>query len=285
MATTSIDREVAAPDNVHEIPTQPFAIYVCPKCKGALEARADSLHCRACAISYPIREGIPDFLVTGELESSPSRDLHKIARHDGHGLMEFAARNYEKYIYPPVANLFGGWHSTSLAELARNVSDIVGQTSGVILDVGCGPGTYGRRVAAPSRTVYGADPCLSMLHLLNVHFSRALVEELPFPDNVFDAAICAGALNHFYDTVAALREIHRTMKPGAPLAVMCFVVSNHGLLKFQSLRERIEKRSTGHISTVADLERYSAEAGFENFRPRLHGAIIVFSARKRAAEK
>ena len=49
-------------------------------------------------------------------------------------------------------------------------------------------------------------------------------------------------VSHFYDAVAALRETHRTTKPGAPLAVMCSVVSNYGLLKSRSLRERIENR-------------------------------------------
>jgi len=46
------------------------------------------------------------------------------------------------------------------------------------------------------------------------------VEALPFRAGLFDAAICAGSLNHFSDTVLALREINRTMKVGAPLAVM-----------------------------------------------------------------
>jgi ubiquinone/menaquinone biosynthesis C-methylase UbiE len=98
----------------------------------------------------------------------------------------------------------------------------VGSTGGVILDVACGPGTYGRRVASKSRTIYGIDASMSMLrrgvryverdHIPNVHFARAKVEALPFQGGLFDAAICAGSLNHFSDTVFALREIGRTMK-------------------------------------------------------------------------
>jgi ubiquinone/menaquinone biosynthesis C-methylase UbiE/uncharacterized protein YbaR (Trm112 family) len=289
MASKSVaSRDNRLPKENEEV-RQSLSIYACPTCKRAVEMEHDGLNCRACAVTYPILDGIPDFIVQ-DLKNSRSRDLRHIATRDGSLLIKFAASTYEKYIYPPVCDLFGGWHSTSLKELARDISDIVGPTAGVILDVACGPGTYGRRIASAARTVYGVDACLSMLRqgaryverdsLPNVHFARALVEALPFPAALFDAAICAGSLNHFFDTVLALREINRTMKAGAPLAVMCFVISNRGLLKYRFLRDRMEKKSGGHIFALSDLERYVAEAGFEGFRPQAHGAVLVFSARK-----
>jgi ubiquinone/menaquinone biosynthesis C-methylase UbiE len=218
-----------------------------------------------------------------------------IGKNDSTTLFDFMAYSYEKYIYPPVCNLFGGWHSTSLKELAREVSDIVGSQDGVILDVACGPGTYGRRLASASRTIYGIDACMSMLRrgaryverdsIPNVHFARAKVEALPFPAGVFDAAVCAGSLNHFSDTVLALREVNRTMKAGAPLVVMCFAVGTKGLFKYRFMHDRVEKKRRGHIFELPDLDRYVAEAGFEDFCPLLHGSIVVFSARKRSAER
>ncbi len=293
MAITSIDREIAAPEKEHSTGSQPYDIYACPTCKRALEPRSGSLYCHTCALIYPILDGIPDF-IGQDLEHSTSHDLRYIAKSDGSRWLNFLTSSYETYLYSPVCNLFGGWHSTSLQELARDISDIVGQTTGVILDVACGPGTYGRRLASTSRAIYGIDISLSMLRvgvryverdgLPNVHFARAMVEKLPFPSGLFDAAICAGSLNHFPDTVLALREINRTMKPGAPLAVMCFVVSNRGLLKYKFIHDRAESKG-GHIFALPDLERYVAEAGFEGFHQRLYGAIVVFSARKRAAER
>jgi len=292
MATTSIDHEIAAPKKEYAIRSHPYGPYACPACKQAVEPRPGSLHCPACAVSYPILDGIPDFIAQ-DLEHSGSHDLRFIAKRDGSRLLDLLASSYETYIYPPVCNLYGGWHSTSLQEMARDISDIVGPTTGVILDVACGPGTYGRRMASTSRAIYGIDICLSMLRqgaryverdgLPNVHFARAMVEALPFPAGLFDAAICAGSLNHFPDTVLALREINRTMKAGAPLAVMCFVISNRGLLKYRFMRDRVERRG-GHVFALSDLERYVAEAGFEGFHPHAHGAVLVFSARKRPAE-
>jgi ubiquinone/menaquinone biosynthesis C-methylase UbiE len=180
-----------------------------------------------------------------------------------------------------------------LEQLAHDVSDIVGSRDGVILDAACGPGTYGRRIASESRTVLGIDVCMSMLrrgthyvesgHIPNVHFARATVETLPFRAGLFDAAICAGSLNHFSDTVLALREINRTMKVGAPPAVMCFALINSGLFRYKSMRDRVEKGGK-RVYSVADLERYVVEAGFEDFRPHAYGSVLVFRARKRPAE-
>jgi len=53
------------------------------------------------------------------------------------------AAAYESCIYPALCNLYGEWHSTSLKQLAQDISDIVGSPDGIILDAACGPGTYG----------------------------------------------------------------------------------------------------------------------------------------------
>jgi ubiquinone/menaquinone biosynthesis C-methylase UbiE len=78
----------------------------------------------------------------------------------------------------------------------------------LVLDAACGP----IRVTYKSRVIYGIDACMSMLrrgvryvkrdHIPNVHFARAMVEAMPFQADLFDAAICAGSLNHFSDTAS-----------------------------------------------------------------------------------
>jgi len=282
----SIESAVRQADN--EWIRQSCGFYACPTCKRCLEPSYEGLSCRGCATTYPILSGIPDFIVTN-LEESRNRSLRVVGKNDSRPLLDSMASVYETWVYPAVCNLYGGWHSTSLKQLALDVSDIVGSRDGVILDVACGPGTYGRRIASAARTVLGIDICMSMLrqgaryvesgHIPNVHFARAMVEALPFRAGLFDAAICAGSLNHFSDVVLALREINRTMKVGAPLAVMCFALINSGLIKYKSIRDRAEKGG-GHIYSVPDLERYVVEAGFEGFRPHTYGSVLVFSACK-----
>ena len=293
MPSPSVAIESTVPQAEDEWIRQSCGFYACPVCKQGLEPVHDGLYCRVCVRTHPILSGIPDFLV-GNLEESRNLTLHMLGKWDSGALLNFAASVYETCVYPVVCNLYGGWRSTSLKQLAHDVSDIVGSQDGLILDVACGPGTYGRRIASQSRTVLGIDACMSMLrrgadyvergHIPNVHFARATVEALPFRAGLFDAAICAGSLNHFSDTVLALREINRTMKVGAPLAVMCFAAGSKGLFKYRSLRERVEEKRGGHIFELPDLDRYVAAAGFEDFRPHAYGAILVFSGRKRPAE-
>lgn len=267
--------------------------YACPTCKQYLEPVYDGLFCRDCAQTYPILSGIPDFIVRS-LEESRNRSLRVVGKKDSRPLFDFAASVYESWLYPAVCNLFGGWRCTSLKQLAHDVADIVGSRDGFILDAACGPGTYGRRIASATRTVLGIDISMSMMrrgaryvereHIPNVHFARAAVEALPFRAGLFDAAVCAGSLNHFSDVVLALREINRTMKVGAPLAVMCFALINSGLIKYKLIRDCAEKGG-GHIYSVADLERYVVAAGFEDFRPHAYGSVLVFSACKGLAQR
>jgi uncharacterized protein YbaR (Trm112 family) len=127
-----------------------YGIYVCPTCKRELELKDGGLRCHVCAVTYPILDHIPGFVLEDLAESS-NRSLHSIGKMDSSVRLDFAARIYERWIYPMVCNLFGGWRSTSLKELARDISDILGSIDGAILDAACGPVTYGRRVASKER--------------------------------------------------------------------------------------------------------------------------------------
>ncbi len=274
-------------DKPHVNSTGDFGIYVCPTCKGQLKPKDEALVCPVCQVTYPTVDGIPDFILEDLSRSTHPvlREVHKI---------DWLARIYEtKLWYPLVVNLYGGLGSTSLEELLRTVAAMVEMEEGLILDVACGPGTLGRRIASLSKTVYGVDVSMGMLrqgityvkrdHISNVHFARARAEALPFQDALFDAALCGSALHLFGDPVLVLREIDRTMKKGAPLAVTTFVGGDKGLLRFRRVRERLQQKRGVRVFKLPELEQYLAETGFEDFRPQVYGSILVFSARKRRA--
>jgi ubiquinone/menaquinone biosynthesis C-methylase UbiE len=156
--------------------------------------------------------------------------------------------------------------------------------TGSVLDVACGPATYSRRIASPTRNVYGIDISMGVLRqgmtylardgVLGVHLARARVEVLPFENAVFDGGVCSGSLHLFPDTVLSLREIARTMKPGAPLSVQTFVAGN------TIINRLLQNRSWLHTFELVELQQYLTEAGFEGFRPELEGIVLTFSARK-----
>ena len=259
--------------------------YVCPTCKLRLRQVDESLECRNCSRVYPVVDGIPDFVVE-DLSKNDQPIFRQIMRFDRF------ARFYESRMwYPVVLNLFGGFRSTTLAELVREISAIVMPVHGVVVDIACGPGTYGRHVASPTREVFGIDTSMNMLRQGAVytategagpmHFARAKAEVLPFEDRFFDGALCCGSLHLFADTVTALREIARTMKPAAPLAAMTFTPGGRGVFRFRTLRERIERKNRIHVFGLDVMEEYLRAAGFEDFRPKTFGSILTFSAEAR----
>ena len=259
--------------------------YVCPACKEALIEQPDSLRCEACAQTYSIRDGIPEFLF-GELSQSQDPVLRRMTAIDK------MARIYEtKLWYPIVLALYGGFRSTSLAGLIATVSQNVGPTEGRVLDVACGPGTYGRRIASASKEVFGIDVSRGMLRqgaayaarggVTNIHFARARVETLPFSREFFDAVVCCGSLHLFADTAVALREMARVMKPGAPLSVFTFTAGDAGILKYRRVREWMSSKHGLHVFVLSELERLLDAAGFERFKPRVSGSILTFSARRK----
>lgn len=251
--------------------------FVCPKCKHPLRPVDNALNCSECHHTYPITDGIADFLA----QTSLAADTSRIAK-----VMDFVAPIYESRLFVSILVKLSGVSGGALFldRIASFHAETLKGIAGSLLDVACGPATYSRRLADPSRNVYGIDVSMGVLRrgmiyiardgLVGVHLSRARVEELPFGNAVFDGGICSGSLHLFPDTVLSLREIARTMKPGAPLSVQTFVAGKTVINRF------MQKRSWLHTFDLASLQQSLTEAGFKEFRPELDGIVLTFSARK-----
>ncbi|MGA3094301.1 MAG: methyltransferase domain-containing protein [Dehalococcoidales bacterium] len=252
--------------------------FACPKCKRPLRSIENALQCSECNLTYPIVGGIPDFLSENLLDGiAPNYRWIK--------MLEFLAPIYEGQLWHSfILKTLAGARSSSLDGIAGFVSDTLKGITGSVLDVACGPATYGRRIASPSRNVCGVDFSMGTLQqgmtniardgISGVCLARARVEELPFENAVFDGVICGGSLHLFPDTVLALREIARTMKASAPLAVTTFVAGNAALTRL------MKRRKNMRVFQIPDLQQYLAEAGFEEFKPKLDGTFLMFSTRK-----
>jgi SAM-dependent methyltransferase len=252
--------------------------FACPKCKCPLRSGDNTLHCGECNQTYPVTGGIPDFLV-GDSRASLAPVL-RMAKG-----VDFLAPIYESRLWYQLLLNLAGAGSSSLRSIASFHSKTMEGVTGSVLDVACGPATYGRRIASPTRSVYGIDISMGMLRqgtayvaregVAGVHLARASVDELPFENAVFDGAICSGALHLFPDTVHSLCEIARTLKVGAPLGVQTFVAGGKsGIMRLLGRRRDV------HAFELLELEQYLTEAGFEEFLPKLDGILLTFSARK-----
>ena len=146
--------------------------------------------------------------------------------------------------------------------LARHFEPWNGKT---LLDVACGTGLWLRAAARSGAIATGVDisqkaldVCRQTLPQAELHCGPA--EELPFADRQFDVVSCLGALEHFLDPPAALREIVRVAKPGA---VFLFLVPNSGFLplrlRLYSGTQQADVRE--EIRSLPEWTRLFANAG------------------------
>jgi SAM-dependent methyltransferase len=113
--------------------------------------------------------------------------------------------------------------------LARHLEPWNGKA---LLDVACGTGLWLRAAAQFGALTSGVDISQKALDVCRQNLPQAELhcgpaERLQFENQQFDVISCLGALEHFLDPLAALREMVRVAKPGA---VFLLLVPNSGFL-------------------------------------------------------
>jgi SAM-dependent methyltransferase len=106
------------------------------------------------------------------------------------------------------------------------VFDALGVGSGVaLLDAGCGGGFALHLAAKRGATVSGLDASDQLLAVArervpDADLRQGDIEAMPFDAGIFDAVTAFNAIQFTGDTVAALRELRRVAKPGAPVGIV-----------------------------------------------------------------
>jgi SAM-dependent methyltransferase len=100
-----------------------------------------------------------------------------------------------------------------------------------VLEIGCGLGTDGAQFALAGADYTGIDLTDAAVDLARRRFDlfnlpgtfrTADAENLDFPDESFDVVYSHGVLHHTPDTVRAVQEIHRVLRPGGRAVVMLY---------------------------------------------------------------
>jgi ubiquinone/menaquinone biosynthesis C-methylase UbiE len=97
-----------------------------------------------------------------------------------------------------------------------------------VLEIGVGTGRIGLPVSTHIGAYYGIDLAVPMLNQLRtkqrgepLYVAQADATRLPFADDTFDAAISVHVLHLIPNWQAAVAEIARVLRPGAPL-LLCW---------------------------------------------------------------
>lgn len=193
-------------------------------------------------------------------------------QNDNLELMRRTAENYERFFVPTIG-------ARVAADLAKAASLRPGER---VLDAACGTGVVTKLAARrvnPGGTVAGVDPNPAMLAVarattrsdVSIDWQEAAAEDLPFPDESFDAVLCGMGLQFFSDKPAGLREFHRVLVPGGRLLANVpgptpppFEIMADGLAR------HIGPDSASFVHTVFslhdpdELRDLATQAGFEN---------------------
>jgi ubiquinone/menaquinone biosynthesis C-methylase UbiE len=139
-----------------------------------------------------------------------------------------------------------------------------------MLDIGCGTGTFARRVLDDhlEAEVWGVDFSGKMIRAgmrgqqtpdPRMRFIQADSEALPLADSSFDIVSCSNSFHHYPNQASAVREMHRVLRPGGRLIII------------DGYRDRIWGRFIFDVCVVA-MEGAVHHASARQFREIFHKA-------------
>ena len=170
------------------------------------------------------------------------------------------------------------WRATTLGRVTealeqRRILELVGPVDGErVLDLGCGDGLLTATLATRGAVAVGLDIDRAMLRAAGARagagrgeparFVEGRIEQLPFPDAVFDVVVAVTVLCLLSDQAIAVQEAARVLRPGGRL-----VIGDLGRWNAWAARRRIKGWfgshlwRSAHFSTAAELSRLVARAG------------------------
>lgn len=148
-----------------------------------------------------------------------------------------------------------------------------------LLDVASGPGLLTAEAENRGASTVGIDLSRQMVELARrlhptIDFREADAEALPFPDNTFDAVVCAFGLGHFPRPEAAVAECVRTLLPGGHIALAWWDDPSRQRIQgtFRDAMTDVGIEMPPHVPQGHDVFRFSDTGKFSRL---LAGAGLV----------
>lgn len=180
----------------------------------------------------------------------------------------FWDRIARKYANDPIADVAG--YERTLEETRRYL-----KPSDAAFEFGCGTGTTALRLASSVGHLTATDISSEMIAIArekaategvaNVSFEVATPDASTLPDAAFDVALGFNVLHLVAARDAALRGVHRVLKPGGLFVskTPCLSEMNPAIRLVVPLMQAVGKAPYVAFFSAAQLERAIADAGFE----------------------
>ena len=190
----------------------------------------------------------------------------------------------ETYVRIQLPRVFVPW-ARILLELAPP------RPGDAVLDVATGPGTVAReaaRLVGLNGRVTGLDMSAAMLAAgrawaaesgaAPIEYVHSAAGSMPLPDSSFDVAYCQQGLQHMSDSLSALREMRRVLKPGGRLGVALWTQSPFGRFREITAAMGLQgegPQSSGFGRDSAELAAALSEVGFEDVQVQNRQLVSV----------
>lgn len=211
-------------------------IWCCPRCRASLTLEQPNLVCQACERQYPAIDGIPDLRLDVPAwidfaeDRQRARDLiERISPNDVAGAVEFVFRRRE------------GWSDALVERRVRQVLELPRRLSleldewlaplredGILLDIGCGPGTLLAAAATGDREMVGVDISMEWLVVAQrmvrsaggePQLACALAEALPLRDGSVSCVAVLDVIEHVSNPSALVAEVNRVVRTSGVLVL------------------------------------------------------------------
>jgi ubiquinone/menaquinone biosynthesis C-methylase UbiE len=191
-----------------------------------------------------------------------------------------AAENYEKYFVPVIGGPFA-------LDLVNEAGLRPGER---VLDVACGTGTIARLAAervGQNGRVSALDVNAGMLSVARslpsavpIKWYETAAESVPLPDQSFDVIFCGLGLQFFADKSAALREMHRVLRPGGRVYISTPVPNAFFDLFDRAIARHVSEEASAFVHAVfslsdpREMDALLTDAGYSSIATRTRTRTI-----------
>ncbi|MDY6825377.1 MAG: class I SAM-dependent methyltransferase [Thermodesulfobacteriota bacterium] len=243
------------------------------------QGNALRLECGTCSASYPVVNGVIDFLPGYEEASSP-------------GLAQWFMENptvvnfYEKYFRPAFTRMGSPIRYDEEIKWLKSV--LPGEPVRCITDLACGTGKYSRllhRHLGPD-LVFAVDISMPMLQkaetmaaaegATNILHVRADAAALPLKNQSINGINCFGALHLFPETGRTIAEIGRIAAENAFFTCL----TARKLPIWRPVQVPFSKLFSFHFFDEEWMEARLARSGFRDFQKTVNRMVLMFACIK-----
>lgn len=247
-------------------------LLACPKCHALFEQRKDTLSCAKCSLTFPVRDGIPDFRPAQfAARFAAAQDAESEHHEEAWTKLDTGYLPWVKSI-PDYRDWLESFYRTGFSAFGFPVGWLHDKTA---LEIGSGP--LGMLACFHHKAGIAVDPLMpSFVPYMHQHWKSApmriaaLGEDLPVQDGAFDVAVAINCLDHTLEPDRILTSVARALKPGGYFFLMNNVKSRPGVaIAFVGEKlgiQRLTEVFHPHAFTQGSLISACANAGLEVVR-------------------